>query len=879
MPRRALAPAREHCLFKALRSVPDRIHGTFYGPGSTVEPFALLFRFTPPAGAPHLRQADISRTSVSATMARFRPLRFLPLLAVLAACADDPTGAPPTPEPGPEVQGVYRFTLTGLDGSGVDASASPAPSMSMSPVNSGLVFEVVSSGSFTEGARGQGGQRYVSVTYRVRNSTGAPLTNLTLIPATSATTIPGTPFTSLTLFSGAAANPSLASQIVPTGAVSLGAGTTMRATDADVLQVFQESEVAAIALPDGITGVFPYGFVVRNARSESSRTLPPAAGIQDYAGLVTFAFRVPLAGAGATQDPFTISFSALAVQDTETRLTESMEEAQDTAAVRRLRERAAALGATTVTVLAGSGAAGPEAPDYPGQRQICSVRTAGAAGAPTRFINNTAAYTRILVLRPGETASGCGANFRSGTPAPATPGAPYTLTLRAVDRYGNLRSMADSVRLERLSGPTATFGAAAALSGGIATIQATYDANGNSVLQAYGRRNQGHQQVDVGTPTVMRNAGNNQSAMAGAVLPTRPAVLVRDGAGNPLPGRAVTFSVSTGAGTVVDAIVTTDAAGIARVGSWTLGATADLNTLVATVAGSVVTGNPVQFTASGCQGSGPGYVITLCFNSTFTATQRAAFESAAARWQGLVTADLPGATVNQSPGFCNSTTPGLNMGVDDLVIFVAIQPIDGAGGVLGSAGPCLLRSPGILPLVGTMRFDTDDVAAMETAGALERVIVHEMGHVLGIGTLWSDLGLLHDPSSVGTPLDTWFSGSNGLTGFNAIGGTTYTGGNKVPVENTGSAGRMNTHWRESVLANELMTGTLNPGSNPLSALSVRSLADLGYTVNAAGADAFFLALTLRGEGAPEAGGIQLGDDVETGPIHRQDAQGRVTRVR
>ncbi|WP_420130540.1 leishmanolysin-related zinc metalloendopeptidase [Longimicrobium sp.] len=814
------------------------------------------------------------------TISRLRLLRVPLLLAGLAACADDPTGTPPAPEPTPQVQGVYEFTVTGLGGPDVSASASAAPkgpSLDLGVVDTGLSFELVSSGSFTEGTRGQGGQRYVSVTYRVRNTTGAPLTNLTFIPASSASTIPGTPFTSLTLFSGGQATPALAPNIAPTGAVSLGAGTELRATDADVLQVFTESEIAAITPPAGITGLFPYGFVTR---TPSGRTVAPSTGPADYTGVVTFAFRVPLASAGATADPFTISFHAVAVQDTETRLTESMEEAQDTAAVRRLRERAAALGATAVTVLPGSPAAGPEGPDYAGQRQICSVRTAGAAGSPTAFINRIAAYTRILVLRPGETPSTCGAGFRAGTPEIAAPGTPYTLRLRAMDRYGNMRSAADSVRVQRVSGPLVTVDPEPAMVAGQSIVQVSFAANGNAVLRLAGRRYGAAQQVDVGAPTVQVSAGNRQAAMGGTLLPARPAVLVKDGAGNPLPGRAVTFSITGGGGTATDAVVTTDAAGIARVGAWMLGSVADLNTMTATVAGTGVTGNPANFQASGCQGGGgPGYAITLCFSSTFTPSQRTVFESAVARWQGLVTGDLPGVPINQPVGFCGSAMPALNMTVDDLVIFAAIQPLDGPGGVLGSAGPCWLRDSGHLPVVGLMRFDTDDVAGLETSGRLGNVILHEMGHVLGIGTIWPDLNLVQNPTPAGgPPLDSWFSGAGGIAGFNAIGGATYTGGQKVPVENTGSAARMNTHWRESVLVNELMTPSLNPGINPLSVLSVRSLADLGYTVNQAGADPFFLTLSLRAN-AGQGESLPLIGDVETGPIHRQDARGRVIRHR
>ena len=35
-----------------------------------------------------------------------------------------------------------------------------------------------------------------------------------------------------------------------------------------------------------------------------------------------------------------------------------------------------------------------------------------------------------------------------------------------------------------------------------------------------------------------------------------------------------------------------------------------------------------------------------------------------------------------------------------------------------------------------MSFDTADLAQIEADGSLVRVIMHEMGHVLGIGTIW-----------------------------------------------------------------------------------------------------------------------------------------------
>ena len=796
-----------------------------------------------------------------------RSLYLLPLLAVLAACADDPTATPaPQPEPkGLRVLGVYDFTVTGLGTPEARAVTAPVPggaSLSLTPVNSDLTLVPVSSTSFTEGTRDQGGHRYVTATYRVRNATGAPVKNVTFIPTLTGAAIAGTP--------------ALASRLVPTGAVSLD-GDEMRATDVDVLQVFEEGEVAAVPLPAGVAGLMPYGFVVRSAGSAADRTLPPATAGNDFGGVVTFAFRYPLSVSGSP-NPVAISFRALAVEDTETRMTESIEEGQDTSAVRRIRERAAALGATTVTVLAGSSAASDEVADYPGQRQVCTVRTAGTADAPAGFITSEAAWTRINLLREGESPSACGAWFRGGPAVAPMPGVPHTLTVVAMDRYGNVRPVSGAVGLEHVSGPAAS-GGPAALANGIGSAEVTFDAFGTSLLRAAGSRVRSEQAIMVGRPSVAVVSEEYQAAMAGTAAPSAPAVVVRDAAGNPLAGRTVTFSVTAGQGSVAAATAVTGADGIARAGSWTMGASADLNLLTASVAGTGVVNSPATFRAAGCMGGGgSGYAITVCFTSgTMTVSQRAAFQVAAARWQGLVTGDVPDVPMDQPRGFCTAVSPALDMEVDDLLIFATVEPIDGPGGILGGAGFCSARATGSLPVVGRMRFDAADIAPIEAYGLFAPLIMHEMGHVLGIGTLWNPFGLLNNPSSPGSPKDTWFSGPNAVIGFNNIGGGVYTGGQKVPVENTGQVGTMNVHWRESVMANELMTGYLNLGSVPLSELTVRSLADLGYQVDPAAADPFFRTLSLEPRGATQRPGLELGNDVLTGPVQHVDEQGRVVR--
>ncbi len=80
-----------------------------------------------------------------------------------------------------------------------------------------------------------------------------------------------------------------------------------------------------------------------------------------------------------------------------------------------------------------------------------------------------------------------------------------------------------------------------------------------------------------------------------------------------------------------------------------------------------------------------------------------------------------------------------------------------------------------------MEFDTADLADMEADGSLYSVILHEMGHVLGIGTIWEDAGLL---VGAGTN-NPRFTGAQAVAAYNAIFGTNATG---VPVEQNGGAG-------------------------------------------------------------------------------------------
>jgi hypothetical protein len=365
-------------------------------------------------------------------------------------------------------------------------------------------------------------------------------------------------------------------------------------------------------------------------------------------------------------------------------------------------------------------------------------------------------------------------------------------------------------------------------------------------------------------------SGNGQSAPAGGPVPVAPAARVVDGDGNPVPGVAVAFAVTRGGGSLTGAAQAISGFnGVATTGGWVLGGSG-VNTLTASLPGQILAGEPALFVATVAPTA--GFDISIQYLGEPSSGQLLAFAEAEIRWESLIVGDLQNVSVNAAAGTCGTGSPALSRVVDDLVIFASLVPIDGEGGVLGAAGPCFVRLPGNLPVVGAMRFDTDDLELFEQGGLLPPVILHEMGHVLGIiGGIWDAQGFLADPSLSGGT-DPHFTGPLAVAAFNTAGGQGYPGA-KVPVENTGGPGTADTHWREIVLGNELMTGFVSAASNPLSAITLNSLDDQGYTVNLSGADAFSLSsASIMASSQP---GISLGDDLLRVPVYRVDPGGRV----
>jgi hypothetical protein len=121
----------------------------------------------------------------------------------------------------------------------------------------------------------------------------------------------------------------------------------------------------------------------------------------------------------------------------------------------------------------------------------------------------------------------------------------------------------------------------------------------------------------------------------------------------------------------------------------------------------------------------PGFDTTLNLRNVRDSQLRTVFRNAATEWNQVITGDLPSiqlpATAKQQSRFC--TARSIPRVIDDILICVNVQPIDGPGRVLGQAGAEFIRRDSSIPLMGGMVFDEADVDFMVQQGIFDEVIV------------------------------------------------------------------------------------------------------------------------------------------------------------
>ncbi len=361
-------------------------------------------------------------------------------------------------------------------------------------------------------------------------------------------------------------------------------------------------------------------------------------------------------------------------------------------------------------------------------------------------------------------------------------------------------------------------------------------------------------QAVAGLPSrIVKITGDGQRGRIGVALPVSPGIRVLDVFGNPVGNVAITFTPGPGSGIVSPQTVLTDAlSGAAFLSSWTLGDSA-MQSLVATAGAGITT----EFTAT---------VVVSNFDITVryvgvqpSARQKVLIDSAIVRWRSVIVGNSGTSRIVAAAGACGRDwLPAIDTTISNLLIYARITPIDGVDGVLGNASACAFHATSGLTALGTMLFDSEDLDRLDVASQANDLVTHEIGHVLGFGTLWSARRLL-DTTIASDPI---FTGQGAREQFLAVGGNRYAG-RAVPIANDEGLTTGLIHWREAVFGNELMTGFLNPGINPLSRVTVGSLADIGYLVTYAGAESYTLLspFTANAPGNILSRGIALGNDV------------------
>ncbi len=231
--------------------------------------------------------------------------------------------------------------------------------------------------------------------------------------------------------------------------------------------------------------------------------------------------------------------------------------------------------------------------------------------------------------------------------------------------------------------------------------------------------------------------------------------------------------------------------------------------------------------------------ITVEFASEdVPSSYESAFEDAADRWEDIITGDLPYAFV-EGYGY-----------VDDILIEVAVEDIEltfeGVSQTVLAISSVLDQRDGVsgtdaLPTYSRIVINSDEVGTLLN---LDEFVANTIGRALGFGALWEEFGIVSLIDGVPT-----YTGANGLREMSEL-SDNLNGVNAL--EDGATGGLAAEYWSEAVFDEELMTsrvetrrpdvGPGNPGvpDNPISALTIAAMQDLGYTVDYDEADFFRL---------------------------------------
>ncbi|MBC7842150.1 MAG: hypothetical protein H7099_07550 [Gemmatimonadaceae bacterium] len=216
-------------------------------------------------------------------------------------------------------------------------------------------------------------------------------------------------------------------------------------------------------------------------------------------------------------------------------------------------------------------------------------------------------------------------------------------------------------------------------------------------------------------------------------------------------------------------------------------------------------------------------------------------ERVTARWRRIIRSGSVGEQVNIPIEGCRNRVPVAQF-ITGVRVLVRLDTLFNF--IVAQSGPCAIRANG-LPLLGTIQVNWRFYPTLSDR-KLDDLLMHEVGHVLGIGSVWRSAsfpGLVQGDTNA---LDPIFVGPNALAAFARLGGSAQFVGRTVPIEP-----RVLGHWRQQPFAGEVMAPSLATSPQVTSAVTVASLRDIGWNVEREAYDDYQLpASVLAGRVAP-----------------------------
>lgn len=244
------------------------------------------------------------------------------------------------------------------------------------------------------------------------------------------------------------------------------------------------------------------------------------------------------------------------------------------------------------------------------------------------------------------------------------------------------------------------------------------------------------------------------------------------------------------------------------------------------------------------------YNIRLVIAPSVSENHLAGIYRAVTRWQKIINGSLPyPETVSRIhlEQNCGVHINETELVIDDIVIFISTIKKDGFQGVLGSATWCIIDGDK-MPRVGVITIDSSDIDALARSGQLEAVMVHEIAHCLGFGTLWEIKTVFGyysrqwvTPQTTNPPW--FFERPNAQQAEAEVTGNAF--GPFPQIDHLERQGTTRSHWSKDRYGPEMMTGYMDAANPAVSLLTIRAMADIGYEVDVTQADVLALSTTKR----------------------------------